>query len=67
MIEASTITSTMIEMPIPPAVMNGIRATTSPRMATTTMPPAKTTDRPAVASAPPTESSTVWPSASCSR
>jgi len=65
--DASTITSTMREMPMPPAVMNGIRATASPRMATTTVPPAKTTDRPAVARERPTASSTSRPSERYSR
>ena len=60
-------TSTMTEMAIPPAVMNGTPATASPRIAMTTVPPAKTTAWPAVATARPTDSSTVIPSARYSR
>ena len=52
---------------MPPAVMKGIRATARPRIATTTVPPAKTTARPAVASDRPTASTTSRPSARCSR
>ena len=65
--EASTITSTTSEIPIPPAVMNGILARASPRIATTTVPPAKTTERPAVARERPTASTTPQPSARFSR
>ena len=35
--------STMTEMAMPPAVMNGTPATARPRIAITTVPPAKTT------------------------
>ncbi len=50
--------STMIEMATPAAVMNGTPATARPRIAITTVPPAKTTACPAVATARPTDSST---------
>ena len=53
--------STISETAIPPAVMNGTSATARPRIETTTVPPAKTTGRPAVATARPTDSSTVEP------
>ena len=53
--------STMSEMAIPPAVMNGTPATARPRIAMTTVPPAKTTDLPAVATARPADSSTDSP------
>ena len=50
--------STTTEIAIPPAVMNGTPATARPRIAMTTVPPAKTTAWPAVATARPTDSST---------
>ena len=67
MIEAVTMTSTMTAIAMPPAVMNGMPATLRPRMAMTTVPPAKTTALPAVANARPTDSSTVSPRARYSR
>ena len=67
MIEALTMISTMTEMAMPPAVMNGMPATARPRMAMTTVPPANTTALPAVARARPTDSSTSIPRARCSR
>ena len=60
-------TSTITEMAIPAAVMKGTPATARPRIAMTTVPPAKTTDCPAVATALPTDSSTVMPRARYSR
>ena len=53
--------STMTEVAIPAAVMNGMPATARPRIAITTVPPAKITAWPAVATARPTDSSTVMP------
>ena len=46
---------------MPPAVTNGTPATARPRIATTTVPPAKTTACPAVATARAIDSSTVSP------
>ncbi len=66
-IEASTITSTITETAIAPAVMNGTPATVSPRIATTTMPPASTTDAPAVETARAIDSGTGTPAVRCSR
>ena len=52
-------TRTTTEIAIPPAVMNGTPATASPRIATTTVPPANTTGLPGGGHAPrPTDSST---------
>ena len=58
---------TTSEMAMPAAVRNGMPATASPRIAMTTVPPAKITACPAVATARPAASSTVIPSARCSR
>ena len=49
--------STITEMATAAAVMNGTPATASPRIAITTIPPAKITARPAVATACPAASS----------
>ena len=59
--------STTIEMPTPAAVMNGMPATIRPRIAITTVPPAKITARPAVATDRAAASSTASPRARCSR
>ena len=67
MIAASTITSTTAEMPTPAAETNGSPAKASPRIATTTVPPAKTTACPAVARERPTDSATGTPAARYSR
>ena len=64
---ASTMISTITEIAIPPAVMNGTPATASPRIAITTVPPANTTARPAVATARPAASVTMSPWARYSR
>ena len=48
---AATMTSTITEMATPAAVTNGMPATARPRIAMSTVPPANTTDRPAVATA----------------
>ena len=58
---------TTVEMPTAAAVRNGIPATISPRIAMTTVPPAKTTARPAVATDRAAASETAIPSARCSR
>jgi hypothetical protein len=65
--DALTIISTTTEMPTPAAVMNCRPATASPRIATKTVPPANTTDRPAVATVRAIDSSTDMPWARCSR
>ena len=49
-------TSTMIDVAMPAAVMNGMPAKAMPRTAMTTVPPAKITVCPAVATARPTAS-----------
>jgi hypothetical protein len=54
-------------MATPAAVRNGTPATARPRIAMTTVPPAKITAWPAVATARPTDSSTLIPRARCSR
>jgi hypothetical protein len=59
--------STMAAIAIPAAVIIGTPATARPRMAMTTVPPAKTMTRPAVATARPTDSATGMPRARCSR
>ena len=59
--------STTIEMAMPPAVMNGTPATARPRIDTTTIPPANTTGRPAVAIERAIESWTASPRARYSR
>ena len=58
---------TTTEMATPAAVMNGMPATIRPRIAMTTVPPAKITARPAVATARAAASSTSIPRARCSR
>ena len=50
---------TTTEVATPAAVMNGTPASANPRMAMTTVPPAKITAWPAVATARPTDSSTL--------
>ena len=65
--EAATMIRTTTEMATPTAVMNGMPATARPRIAITTVPPAKITAWPAVATARPAASSTVIPRARCSR
>ena len=59
--------STTTAMATAAAVMNGTPATASPRIAITTIPPAKITARPAVATAWPAASSALAPSSRCSR
>ena len=56
MTDATTIISTITDVATPAAVMNGTPATASPRIAITTVPPAKITAWPAVATARPTDS-----------
>ncbi len=59
--EATTMMSTITEIATPAAVMNGTPATASPRIAMTTVPPAKITACPAVATARPAASATSDP------
>ncbi len=59
--------ATITDVATAAAVMNGSPATERPRMAITTVPPAKITAWPAVATARPAASGTVRPRASSSR
>ncbi len=65
--DARTINATTIDTATAAAVMKGSPAIARPKIAITTVPPAKITDSPAVAFALPAASSTVKPSASPSR
>ncbi len=65
--EATTMIRTMIETASPPTVMNRTFATAMPRIDTTTVPPANTTGRPAVATARPAASWGSTPRARYSR
>ena len=62
MTEAITMIATITDVAMPAAVMNGMPATASPRIAMTTVPPAKITAGPAVATARPAASVTERPS-----
>ena len=59
--DATTMTRTTSETASPPTVMNGTPATASPRIETTTVPPANTTGRPAVATRRPAASAAQTP------
>ena len=64
---ASTMTATTRAAPMPMSVTTGIPEMARPRMAMTTVPPAKITAWPAVAVARAADSTTVMPSWRCSR